>query len=174
MWMHVGGRSVQYVRMVLNLKKKVVAQDGFKIFSGHKRRTSYLAICVHTPMFTEYSCTVEPVHNEQRRKETMATMSKWHPKVHTCIQIHQVHNKHISGYIEQTLYTWWSLNCSGQPLQHLVRSKISLFPHLIDYFLEFMNSTSAADRLLTMLLLHTDCFIQIRNSHAKVSLASPT
>jgi len=65
-------------------------------------------------MFTEYSCTVEPVHNEHRRKKTMATMIKWHPKVHTCIQIHQVHNKHISGYIEQTLYTRWSLNCNIQ------------------------------------------------------------
>jgi hypothetical protein len=49
----------------------------------------------------------------------------------------------LQGYIEQTLYTWWSLNRSGQPLQHLMRSKISLFLHLLDYFTEFMNSTSA-------------------------------
>lgn len=152
MWMHIGSSSVQNVRMVLNLKKKAVARDGFKKFSGHKRNTSSLAICVYKPIFTEYSCRVKPVHNEHRRKEIMATVSKWHPQVHTCIQIHHVHNKHTTGYSEQTLYTWWYLNHSGQPLQHLMRSKISLFPHLIDYFLEFMNSTSAADRLLTMML----------------------
>lgn len=131
-------------------------------------------MCVYTPIFTEYSCTIEPVHNEHRCKEIMATISKWHPRLHTCIHILQIHNKHIQGYIEQTLYTWWSLNRSGQPLQHLMRSKISLFPHLIDYFPEFTNSSSAADRLLTMVLLNTDLFIQIRNSHAKDSLSFPT
>ena len=82
--------------------------------------------------------------------------------------------KHTSGYIKQTLYTWWSLKCSGQPLQHLMSYKISLFSHLIDHFPEFMNSTCAVDRLLTMLLLHTDLLIQIRIFHAKVSLSSPT
>jgi hypothetical protein len=80
----------------------------------------------------------------------------------------------LQGYIEQTLYTWWSLNQSGRPIQYLMRSKISLFPHLTDYFPEFMNSTSVADRLVTVVLLNTDLFIQIRNSHAKVSPSSPT
>lgn len=80
----------------------------------------------------------------------------------------------LKGYIGQTLSTWWSLNRSGERLQHLMRSKIYLFPHLMDYFPEFVNSTSAADRLLTVVLLYTDLFIQIRNSHAKVSLSSPT
>ena len=57
-------------------QKKVVAQDGLKKFSGHKRNTSYLAICVYKPIFTEYSRTGEPVHNEHRCKEIMATVSK--------------------------------------------------------------------------------------------------
>jgi hypothetical protein len=76
MRMHVGSRSVQNVRMVLNLKERLWPELVSKKFSGHKRNTSYLAICVYAPIFTEYKCTVKPVHDEHRREEIMATVSK--------------------------------------------------------------------------------------------------
>jgi hypothetical protein len=80
----------------------------------------------------------------------------------------------LQGYIEQTLYIWWSLNRSGQPVQYWMWSKISLSSYPTVYFPEFVNTTSAADRLVTVVLLNTDLLIQTRNSHAKVSLFSPT